>query len=379
MSRILIAILITLGVAAHLTYNARYAYSSYLTQQDTAAALRRATHFAPAEASNYARLAALDPDHRTQWIDAAIERNPTNSLYWIERSVTQELAGKPAAAEASLLEAAHRDHLYVPRWTLAAYYFRQRDLPKFRNWARLALEMSWGDALPLFQMASQLGMSLDDIRSSMLPGRAPVLAAFLSECIRLKDLDEAQRVARRLIEIGDKDISRSTVLYAVDSLFDAGRTPPAVQLWNQAAAAHWFPHPAIGAPITNPDFSFEFLPAGFDWHPTPNDGVVYWRLGNSRGFQIEFSGRQPENCTLLRLNLPLDPGKSYQILTKSSGFKLGSGLQWHLGTQAWDVATPEQPVQSGTSPPQLTLTYSRALGTKRIEGTLTLYRVEVAQ
>jgi tetratricopeptide (TPR) repeat protein len=333
----------------------------------------------PAEATNYARLSALDPDHRAQWLDAAIERNPTNSLYWIERAVTAEIAGNPPAAEASLLEAARRDHLYVPRWALAAFYYRQQDKAKFQTSARQALEMSWGDALPLFQMASKLGMSLDDIRRTMLPDRAPVLAAFLSECVRLKDLDEAFRVARRLIEIGDKDVNRTTALAAVDTLFEAGRTDPAVQLWNQAAAAHWFPHPAIGPPVTNPEFSLEFLPAGFDWRPFAQDGVVYWRLGNSRGLQFEFSGRQPENCTLLKLNLPLDPRKSYKLNTKASGFNLGSGLKWHLGTQEWDAFTPEESIQTVASPTQLTLTYNRALGTKRIEGVLTLYRVEVTQ
>lgn len=375
--RILTAILITLAVAVHIVYNLRYAYSSYLTGLDTAPALRRAIRFAPGEATNYARLATLDSDHRSQWIDAAIDRNPTNSLYWMERSVGAELAGNPSAAEASLLEAARRDHLYVPRWTLAAFYFRQRDLPKFRTWARQALEMSWGDALPLFQMASQLGMSPDDIRRTMLPDRAPVLAAFLSECTRLKDLDEVLRVARRLVEIGDKDTTRTTVLTAVDTLFEAGHSAGAVQLWNQAAAAHWFPHPAIGPPVTNPEFSFEFLPAGFDWRPTPPDGVVHWRLGNSRGLQFEFSGREPENFTLLKLHTPLDPSKLYKIKTRASGFSPGSGLQWHLGTRVWDAFTPEQPVLAGPSPSQLTLTYNRALGTKRIEGTLTLYRVEV--
>ena len=377
--RIVIATLITLAVAAHITYNLRYAYASYLTQKDTVPALRRAIQLAPADAGNYARLSALDPDHRTQWINAAIERNPTNSLYWIERSVTDELAGNPSAAEASLQEAARHDHLYVPRWTLAAFYFRHHDIPKFQLWARKALEMSWGDALPLFQMASQLGLSVDDIRRTMLPDRAPVLAAFLSECIRLKELDEASRVARRLLEIGNKDDNSGSVLTAVDALFAAGRTGPAVQLWNQAAAAHWFPHPAIGAPITNPDFSLEFLPAGFDWHPYAPDGVVYWRLGNSRGLQFEFSGRQPENCTLLTLNLPIEPDKPYKLKNKASGFDVGSGLQWRLGTHVWDVFTPEEPIQIKESPAQLILTYNRALGTKRIEGTLILYRVEVTQ
>jgi tetratricopeptide (TPR) repeat protein len=374
--RLLIAALLLLAAIAHITYNLRYAYASFFVQQDTPAALRRAAQLTPADAAIYARLAALDRDHSTQWIDTALKLNPTNAILRIERAVNAEVSGNPDAAEASLLEAARLDHQYIPRWTLAAFYYRQRDLPKFRIWARQALEMAWGDALPLFQMATQLGMSSDDIRRTMLPDRAPVLAAFVSECLRRKDFEEARRSARRLIEIGTKDTGRATVLAAIDALFDSGLSSGAVELWNQAAAAHWFPHPAIGPPITNPDFSFEFLPAGFDWRPSVLDGVVYWRLGNGRGLQFEFSGRQPESCILLTLRIPFEPGKHYKLRTKASGFNAGMGLKWRLGTEEWDVVTEEQTIED-PQPLQLMLTYNRALGTKRIEGALTLYRVEV--
>ena len=375
--RALIATVFLLAAIAHVAYNFRYAYASFLINQGTTPALRRAAQWTPADAAVYSRLATLDPDHTVQWVDTALQVNPNNALLWIERGVKAEVAGDPAGAEASLLQAARLDHQYVPRWTLSAFYFRQRNLPKFQLWAHQALEMAWGDALPLFQMATQLGMTSDDIRRTMLPDRAPVLAAFVSECIRGKDLDETLRTARRLVEIGNKDNGRSTVLAAIDALFDANRSDGAVELWNQAAAAHWFAHPAIGAPITNPEFSFEFLPAGFDWHPASQDGVVFWRLGNGRGLQFEFSGRQPENCTLLSLRIPFDPAKNYKFKARASGFEPGTGLKWRLGKLEWDVLTEEQAIEH-PPPSILTLTYNRALGTKRIEGTLTLYRVEVS-
>jgi hypothetical protein len=251
---------------------------------------------------------------------------------------------------------------------------------KFQHWAKLALEMAWGDALPLFQMADQLGMPLDEIRRTMLPDRAPVLAAFIAECVRRKGFEEAARTARRLIEIGTSDDSR-TILYAADSLFQAGHLQDAVDVWNRAVAARWVPHSAISANalITNPKFSLDFLPGGFDWKQPVIDGVVFWRLGSPRGLEIELSGREPESCTLLAVPLPVEPHHTYHIQTKvtTSGIAEGSGLNWNLGAAEWDIQqeamTFEAPAKSG--PLRLSLVYKRAVGTKRIEGTLSIHEV----
>ena len=86
------------------------------------------------------------------------------------------------------------------------------------------------------------GMPLDEIRRTMLPDRAPVLAAFIAECVRRKDFEEAARTARRLIEIGTKDDFR-TVLYAADCLFQAGSLQDAVDVWHRAVGAHWIRTP----------------------------------------------------------------------------------------------------------------------------------------
>lgn len=378
--KLLLAIpLLTLS-AVHVTYSARNAYAVIEADRDTPASLHHATQLAPANAANYARLGALEPENASKWLDIALRLNPVDPLLWIEKGVNQEVAGDPAAAERSLLEAARLDHQYVPRWTLAAFYFRQRNVPQFQHWARQALEMAWGDALPLFQMAGNLEMSLADVRRTMLPDRAPVLSAFISECIRRKDLDEAARAAHDLVKIGSREY-RSIVLVAADALFNANRTSDAVSIWNEVVSARWIPHQKLGL-IANPDFSFDFVPAAFDWRPATLDGVVFWRLGNGRGLQIEFSGRQPETCTLLTLPLPLEPKHSYKIHTETtaSGFEKDTGLKWHLGAAEWEAAEPETQTIETPDKPQplsLTLVYTRALGTKRMEGTLTVNRVTI--
>ena len=377
--RILLAVPLLLAAIAHITWSVRYVWANLLAQQDTAPALHRAAQLTPANAAIFTRLAQLEPERGPQWLDAAIKLNPLDPLLWIERSVNAELAGNPAAAEAALLEAARLDHQYIPRWTLAAFYFRQQNTPQFQTWARKALEVAWGDAQPLFQMADQLGLSLDDIRRNMLPDRAPVLDAFVFECLRRKDLDEAFRTARRLIEIGTAT-SRATVLATTNALFDAGRTKDSVQLWNQAAAAHWFPHSPIPPLVPNPEFSFEFLPdpAGFDWRHQTVDGIVFWRIGAPRGLEIEITGREPESCTLLTLPLPLEPEHSYTIqTTTTTSIPKDTGLKWRVGKQEWDVLQDSMTIQAPAEPAQLALVYNRALGTKRLEGNFSIHRVSV--
>ena len=380
--RIPIAALLLGAAIFHITWSLRYAYANILAQQETADALTHATQLTPWDADYYGRLASLDPENRARWLDTALKLNPRSALLWIEYAVNAEVSGDRSTAESSFLEAARYDHQYIPRWTLAAFYFRQRDMRKFQTWARQALEMAWGDALPLFQMATQLGMSPDDIRRTMLPDRPPVLSAFISECLRLNNFDEALRTARRLVEIGSGD-DRSIVLYSVESLFQANRRDDAVDLWNRAVAAHWMPHPTISRDrlITNPSFSFQFLPAGFDWKQPTLDGVVFWRLGSPRGLMIEFSGRQPESCTLLSLPLPLEPGKSYTLQTSLTASRIAgdAGLKWRLGTQEWDALKDTMTFESPSKPQplQLALIYNRALGTKRIEGNLSIHSVAV--
>lgn len=382
--RLPLAVLLIAASAAQVVWCVRLTRANLAVSEDTVNALQKAVALAPCNADYYARLATLDPDHRARWLGRALELNPRNALLWIERGVNAEVSGDAAAAEASLLEAARWDHQYVPRWTLAAFYFRQRDPGKFRAWARQALEMAWGDALPLFQMAAQLGMSLGDIRAGMLPDRPPVLAAFIGECARRSDFDQVARTARRLIEIGSSD-DRLAVLYAVESLFQAGRIPESMDVWNRAVGARWITHGAVSsqALLSNSDFAAEFLPAGLDWKQPVIDGVTYWRLGPPRGLGIELSGREPENCVLLAVPFPAEPGRRYAIETSVTlnGVAEGSGLKWKLGDREWDIKESSMSYEAPgkAAPVQLLLSYNRAVGTRRIEGSISIQKVTASE
>lgn len=350
--------LLLLPILVHIAWSLRISAASYLSAQDTLPALQSAIQLDPTDSSYWTRLATLDHAHRTADLSAALALDPQNALLWIERGVESEVSGDPSAAERALLHAAELDHQYIPRWTLAAFYFRRHNVEKFRGSARQALEMAFGDALPIFQMATQLGLSLEDIRRTMLPDHPPVYQAFLQECIRRNEPGEAFQAAAHVTD-------RPSLLYTVSFLFSTDHITQSVELWNRAVPEA--PVHLAGEVLTNPSFEREFLPNGYDWRPNRIDGVVFWRLGNGRGLQIELDGRQPENCVLLTLPVPLDPNRTYQFEATS---KLPDGLAWY-----W-AADPVSSTIAGKSA-VLSLQYHRPLGQTRFTGTVTLNHVSI--
>ena len=55
---------------------------------------------------------------------------------WIGMGLEEELSGNFQAAERYLLHAAAISREYVPRWTLANYYFRRENATRFWPWAK---------------------------------------------------------------------------------------------------------------------------------------------------------------------------------------------------------------------------------------------------
>src|SRR5579859_3821061 len=64
-------------------------------------------------------------------LDRAVSLNLRFTAAWIARGLEAESAGDGRLAEASLLRAAEIDHTYLPRWTLANFYFRAGDRTQF--------------------------------------------------------------------------------------------------------------------------------------------------------------------------------------------------------------------------------------------------------
>jgi hypothetical protein len=339
----------------------------------------------------------LDPDRAAGEIRLALNLNPWRTEFWLAQSVIQELNQDPSSSEKSLLEAARVSRYYVPRWTLANFYYRRHDPAQFRTWAReaLATARTAADVPSILQMSRKLGLSSDDIRRNVLPDRPDVLHAYLQEVLRDKSWDQLYLLARKLSTIGSSD-HRDTILASAEALFDAGRTDAAVDLWNTAAQQHWIPYaslkPSTGLSLTNGTFTLDPLSSAFDWKIRENDGITAARPPTG-GLQFEFSGKQQEACELLSQNIPLMPARKYEFRVKyrTTGILPGTGLHWRLlgpnGTaiaegrsfSSEDLTEDTFAFQSPRQqmPLRLSLFYARVPGTVRVEGRLYLHSLQL--
>jgi tetratricopeptide (TPR) repeat protein len=83
----------------------------------------------------------------------ALSLNPRLASAWIHLGLDAEADGNLPEAEADLLQAARVDHLYLPAWTLANFYFRRGDRVRFWRWAERAAALTYDDYRPLLRLA----------------------------------------------------------------------------------------------------------------------------------------------------------------------------------------------------------------------------------
>jgi hypothetical protein len=135
-------------------------------------------------------------------LHAALSLNPRLSPAWIHLGLDAEADGNLREAEMDLLHAARVDHLYLPAWTLANFYFRRGDADGFWLWAKQAARLTYDDYRPLLRLADALDTSPQRV-ALRLGGGAPLLRAYLDLLINAQRLDSAQEVARLLAALHD--------------------------------------------------------------------------------------------------------------------------------------------------------------------------------
>jgi hypothetical protein len=277
-------------------------------------------------------------------------------------------------AERCLLEAARVDRQFDPRWTLANYYFRRGDVPQFWTWTRKSLEMSYGDLSAIFRLCWKVTQSAEEIRHVLPPG-AHVLAGF-ARFVREEDrIDAAASASVDLAAYGRAE-DAPLLLSVCEKALQQGRVTPALALWKA------LPEAVVSAPF----------PGGFGWH-RPTDPELSTAAIPS-GIRITLSGRQAESCELVWRYVPLTPKQRQKLSfhARTSGAPSASGLRWKLA--AWPGGKPllvesdwlageewkegELTFSSGDATlARLALTYERARGTARFEGTVAVRDVAI--
>ncbi len=370
-------------------------------RQETVASTWKAVELTPDQAPYWVRLALLvyddDPVRSARGFERAVAVNPRDARSWIELGLRLEADGEMAAAERSLLRAAAVDKQYLPRWTLANYYFRRGNTERFWFWARRANGMAYADLSPLFRLCWMVTKDGKAIEQQLGLSRPDLHASYLSFVIDNNRVDSIAPAARRLLA-SRREEDRPILLAACERLLDVREVTGALEIWNSLAETHAIPFqpltPATGVSLTNGNFSIPPSARGFDWRLPAVQGISVARHEDAPGLRVTFSGQQPEICETVSQFLPVVEGRTYMLTVsyQTLAVRPGTGLTFRVAdaenskilgqTQNLSSEIETQDTLSFVTPRgcrlvRLVLVYERAAGTTRIEGSIVLRSVSM--
>lgn len=335
------------------------------------------------------RLAQLDQGDSQNLLATALHLNRFNAEADIEMGLQYEANGDFARAEHSYLQAYAVDHTYLPRWTLANYYFRRGNMPAFWTWARSAASVPSDNIGMLFALCWRASPDARQITAAIANDKPKFLRQYVSFLETKDQPGELAAIASRLVLQGDPIGNRPTLLSAVNTLVADNDANAALSLWHVLMEHHWVV--ADATVPNNANFARAPLPVSFDWSLPQASGLDSW-AGQS-GLDVEFSGSEPESCAIAEQTIALKPGNytlgyTYETINIASG----TGIQWQivdtrsqsilatssdLSSDELEDATLKFSVPQGVSLLRLRLIYQRALGTSHIAGTLLLRSVHI--
>lgn len=398
-SAVVSKVVLSAGFTAALVWSARLALSDYWLRQNTLPATRKAIALTPDQAAPYIRLAYLqsqDPSERMEALQHALDLCPADSSAWTEMGLLQEMAGDLGGAEHCLLQAAREDHQYLPRWTLANYYFRHNNPARFWHWAAQSALMVSGDPRPLFRLCERTAPGSNLLDRLPLTG-TELRARYLSYLVDENRTALLTAAARAVIKAGQVT-DLPLLLKTCDRMLDAGYPEEALEIWNELRDHGRIPfHRPSGSSdnlVTNGDFAIHSCLHGFDWRMPPAPGISISSEENPSGLRIAFSGRQPEQCDPVVQWVPV-PEHGRHLMEyryRTAGIPPGAGLKWEV--RDGDRVIARSPALSrategletfvfSVSPKcrslRLSLTYQRTPGTTRITGFIVLRSVGLRQ
>jgi hypothetical protein len=388
-----VAVAVRVGIAAACCFGIwscwQFARADYLFHEDTEDSIRAAIRMVPDGWQYHMHLALFDHSHARELLSTSLRLNPYIAEAHIELGLEYEAEGNLARAEQELLEAYHVDHTYLPRWSLANYYFRQGNLPAFWTWARSAAAMPADEIGPLFELCWRVSPDPAKITATLMNGKPELIRQYLGFLLAKDQLPAVAIVAPHLVRSGNQETDRPLMLSVVNRFVAAKDAASAEALWRLLAEQKWVV--ADNTVPNNASFQREPQPVSFDWSLPEYPGLHSWP--GSSGLESEFTGSQPEDCTVAEQAIALKPGDyamAYEYHT--SGIPPSTGIRWQIVDVKSDSVLAESrdlssdTLQKSTMafsvPPsasllRLRLGYRRALGTPRISGTLVVLSAQI--
>jgi O-antigen ligase/tetratricopeptide (TPR) repeat protein len=294
--------------------------------QDTPDALATATKLAPRDASYWLRHSQLTGDLHS--LRKALDINPNDADILIESGLRAEIDGKLDRAVVLLTQAAAIDRTWLPRWTLANFYFRQSDEAEFWKWSKAAASTGAGrDFTALFRLALAMDRDRNSAAGKLLPDRPEVLREWISYLLRNSPQNSVaglEKPAQRLVEAGSRMPDRNYAVAAVERFLAAKQPAPASRLWKAMVERNWLPG-NVGQ-----SFAAQPLGEGYDWRMSPAEGVVVSPHPGS--LTVSFSGKQPEFWPALQRIAEVEPSRRYRLRVEyeTEGVAAASGVRWRV-------------------------------------------------
>ena len=187
-------ILSLMGLAAAAWFSILLARADREFRKGTPEGVARAVELTPRNTAYLSRRALqieYDGGDARPMLERMAALNPTASAPRIRLGLDAEIRGDFETAQRWLLDAARVDRQFEPAWTLANFYFRQQRTQEFWAWMRTALEVSYGDRRPAFDLCWNVTSDGQEILSRAIPDRREVVSAYLSYLLQEHRLSEA--------------------------------------------------------------------------------------------------------------------------------------------------------------------------------------------
>jgi tetratricopeptide (TPR) repeat protein len=296
---------------------------------------RRAVESGICDAEDWLRLADLKQEAgelNVAELERAVECNPNDSEAQVLLGLANEARGNVNRARALFLSAALSDHGFVPRWTLANFFFRRGEADLFFQWMNQALVIASTDVLSAFPLYWRITDDKNRILSA-IPRRSGILRQYLAWLIQTNRLEAAYAVSQ-VEPFPDLALARRELLSLCDRLIEGGDGDRAVSVWNMLSDRQLVKggklNPETGSSIANTAFSWFPLAVAFDWRPGKEEGFTI--TPSMPGIRISLSGNEPESCELLSQYIVLSRGKKYKLSYhyEASLSAQSTGVRWQL-------------------------------------------------
>lgn len=384
---------VRIAVAALCVWGAwqslQFARADFNFRQDTPDSIRRAIRLDPDGWAYYMRLAQFDPAHAEELLSTSLSLNPYNAQADIELGLQFEAQGDFARAEKQMLEAFRIDNTYLPRWTLANFYLRRDDLPRFWEWARSAAAMPADDIGALLDLCWRVAPAPDEITAHISNSNPQFLRQYINFLSNKNQPAAAAGAAAQLTKSGDTNSDLQALLMLINRLVAVNQPAPAQHLWEAVKDRHWVI--ADSSMPNNAGFLRAPVPVSFDWSLPDYSGLHSWP--GPSGLEVELNGSEPEDAVIAEQFVFLKPGDySLDFRYHTSGIPPGTGIRWQIVdpvslkviAESSDLSSADvkqSEVKFTVGPDNalvlLRLHYQRTLGTVRLAGNINVSSVQI--